>query len=108
MDTRRIKSDIKDVNSSLVRIQRSYSELIKCKEKMTSYLCEPTTARLFEKREELQIKMKTLMQGHLDLLRQLENKKDSLNKELSEINDQLLAVKKLEEGINSYMLAAHP
>jgi len=108
MDTKRLKNDLRDVNSSLVRIQRSYSELLKCKEKMTSYLCEPTTSNLFETRESLRSKMETLIAEHLALLHQLEHEKERFNKELGEIKDQLLAVKQLEKGISNYMLAAHP
>jgi hypothetical protein len=52
--------------------------------------------------------MEALMAGHLDLLHQLEHKKDSLTKELGEITAQLQAVKQLEKGISNYMLAAHP
>jgi hypothetical protein len=108
MDAKHLRTELKDVNSSLVRIQRSYSELVKCKEKMSSYLCEPTTSGLFETREKLKLKMEALMAGHLDLLHQLEHKKDSLTKELGEITAQLQAVKQLEKGISNYMLAAHP
>ena len=108
MKTTRIKNDLKDINTSLIRIRRSYNELMKCKEKMRSYLCEPTTANLFETREELCVRMDTLIAGHLALLYQLEHKRDNLTKELGDIKDQLLAAKQLEQGISNYMMAVHP
>ena len=107
MDTYGIETDIKDVNSSLVRIQRSFSELMQCKDKLTSYLSEPKTPELFETRENLVNKMEVLLNGHLDLLSKLEHKKDNLNKELNRVKSQLLEVRKLEQGISTYMVAAH-
>ncbi len=107
MDTKRSEMDMKDVGSTLLHVQRSLSELKLFKEKMKSYLCEPTTAHLFETKERIQQRINEHISVHLTLLCRLEHKKNILNKELKRIQNQLLESKELEKGIHSYMLAVH-
>ncbi len=108
MNTQRITTDIKNVGSTILHIQRSLSELLQFKDKMKSYLCEPTTAQLFETKQLLQDRISGHIAIHENELRKMEHKKNILNEELYRIQEQLEASKELEKGISSYILAVHP
>lgn len=108
MNTQGIATDIKNVGSTILHIQRSLSELQQFKNKMKSYLCEPTTVQLFETKQLLQDRINGHIAIHKNELRKMEHKKDILKEELYRIQNQIEASKELEKGISSYMLAVHP
>lgn len=103
METLKKNDALKELNTYLVRIERSYRNLLQFKEQLSSYLCEPYTADQYEEREEIQKKMDKLTKGHLALLEIYHKKKSNLSNHLANINDQLREAKVLEEGIMHYM-----
>lgn len=108
MNKQRITSDIKNVGSTILHIQRSLSELKQFKEKMKSYLCEPNTAELFEIKELLENRINGHIAIHEAEIQKMEHKKHILKEELNRIQEQIDASKELEKGISSYMMAVHP
>ncbi|WP_281540280.1 hypothetical protein [Maribacter aestuarii] len=103
METSNKSDGLKEVNAYLVRIERSYRNLLQFKEQLSSYLFEPCTVDQYKEREELKKKIAKLSKGHLALLEIYRNNKNSLNQHLSNINEQLKEAKRLEEGIMNYM-----
>ncbi|MGB3149968.1 MAG: hypothetical protein WBB27_04845 [Maribacter sp.] len=104
METSKNNYDLKDIDAYLLRIERSYRNLLQFKEKMNSYLCEPCTANQYEAREKIHQKMIKLTQGHLELMKIFRNKRNDLSNELMTIRNHLNEVRRLEEGICNYML----
>lgn len=103
MDTLKENDGHKELNTYLVRIERSYRNLLQFREQLSSYLCEPCTVDQYEEREEIQQKMDKLTKGHLALIEMYQKKKNSLSQHLTNINNQLREAKVLEEGIMHYM-----
>ena len=103
METSNKNDGLKEINTYLVRIERSYRNLLQFKEQLSSYLCEPCTVDQYEEREEIKKKMDKLTKGHLALLEIYRKKKNNLSNHLANITEQLREAQILEEGITHYM-----
>ncbi len=103
MEAVKQQSELKEINTYLPRIERSYRNLLQFKEQLNSYLCEPCTMVQYEAREKIQTNIDRLEKGHLALLNIYRNKRISFNNVLQTISDQLMEAKRLEEGVNNYI-----
>lgn len=97
-------SKITNFSKSILRIERSYKDLLQFKTKLNSYLCEPTTYKQYKSREELSEKINNQIECHLELLDSLKTS-HLITKPETRITDSLQEAKLVEEGVSNYILA---
>ncbi|WP_157491563.1 hypothetical protein [Maribacter thermophilus] len=96
-----------DKKACFVWIDRSYKGLQSIKQKLDSYLFEPTTYSQYEEKEQITAKMEAVEEGHLELLTLLKSGKNILKDHLTKVRHQLKEAKRLEESINRYIMMTH-
>ncbi|ASV32080.1 hypothetical protein [Maribacter cobaltidurans] len=109
MTTEKTKSpnNVLDSNSCLVWLDRSYKDLLQWKRKLESYLFEPTTQRQFEIKQQLSEKMEALVRRHKELVQLARSGKTLIGKQVDLIKNYLVETKKLEDGVQEYMVMLH-
>lgn len=96
-----------DKKACFLWMDRSYKGLQSIKQKLDSYLFEPTTYSQYEEKEQITAKMEAVEEGHLELLTLLKSGKNILKDHLTKVRYQLKEAKTLEESINRYITMTH-
>lgn len=104
MENTKTESKITNFSKGILRIERSYKDLLQFKVKLNSYLCEPTTYKQYKSREELSEKINNQIKSHQELLDSLKTS-HFITKPETQINDRLQEAKLVEERVNDYILA---
>lgn len=104
MESTKTESEITNFSKGILRIERSYKDLLQFKVKLNSYLCEPTTYKQYKRREELSEIINNQIKNHQELLDSLKTSR-SITKPEMQINDRLKEVKLVEERVSDYILA---
>jgi len=104
MENTKTAGKITNFSKGILRIERSYKDLLQFKTKLNSYLCEPTTYKQYKSREELSEKINNLIKSHQELLDYLKNNNFATQPD-TRINDSLQEAKLVEERVGNYILS---
>ncbi|RKR13221.1 hypothetical protein CLV91_1936 [Maribacter vaceletii] len=95
-----------EIGDSLVRVERSYRNIVHLKSKLTSYSYEPRTYKLFEELEDLKLHLELLHLSHLELIDTLKNPINFVEARLQQVNELLDKSIVVEEGVANYISSA--
>ncbi|MFX0556935.1 hypothetical protein ACOCEA_09055 [Maribacter sp. CXY002] len=104
MESTRAEVKITDLNTSALRVERSYNNLLQFKTKLNSYLYEPTTYKQYTMREELARGVNNQLKVHLELLNTIKAG-ELVSETIVIIKSQLRTAKMLEDGITKYIMS---
>lgn len=103
MNTTKISTEKKDVQSYVYRIERSYSNLLRYREEMNSYTNEPRTYDWYKTKAIIKDTIVLILQGHMDTLALLWTKKNNTSYMFSLAQQQLTAAEGVEQKITDYI-----
>ncbi len=95
-----------EVGNSLVRIERSYRNIVLLKNQLCSYSCEPKTYKLFEEFEDLKLQLELLRLSHLKLIESLKSPVTFIESKQQQVDELINKTIALEQGVVVYIKLA--
>ncbi|WP_299433020.1 hypothetical protein [uncultured Maribacter sp.] len=92
-----------EIGNCLIRMERSYRDVMLLKNSLCSYSCEPQTYKLFEEFEDLKLNLELLRISHLKLIDALRPSVNFVELKLQQVNDIVNKTISLKEEVHNYI-----
>ncbi|WP_298486136.1 hypothetical protein [uncultured Maribacter sp.] len=92
-----------EIGNCLIKMERSYRDVMLLKNSLCSYSCEPQTYKLFEKFEDLKLNLELLRMAHLKLIDTLRLSVNFVELKLQQVNDIVNKTISLKEEVYNYI-----
>ncbi len=93
----------RDRNACTLRLERISRDLLQLRYKLSSYTCEPRTYNLYERIEDLRIRLENLRSANLEILTSLKEHRQTIEDNVERVKEQYREFRELEKGIADYM-----
>ncbi|QLG46948.1 hypothetical protein [Costertonia aggregata] len=92
----------------VLKLERCNQDLLKLREKLCSYVCEPTTYNLFERIEILRNRLETMRDSNLNIMEGIKKDADVLYAYFAKAEQNLSDFNSLYKAIENYVSSARP
>ncbi|WP_298475622.1 hypothetical protein [uncultured Maribacter sp.] len=104
--TQEIDKNTLQIENAVVRIDRSYKNILQLKNKLNSYSYEPRTYSLYQQLEELKLKLELISVSHLKLMNTLKKPVHFIESQIQLVKENLEAVHVIEQDVSDYISLA--
>ncbi len=92
-----------DSNTAMLRLERNNQNLSFLREKLSSYVCEPRTLKLFERKEMLKDRLEGMCSSNQELINSLKKRTMLFTDPMEIIREQRQALLELEQNVLDYI-----
>lgn len=89
-------------NSYIVNLERFMKDLLQYDGLLNSYICEPQTKELFEKKDALKFQLKSLEKTNSEIINAIRKNKENGELQIDRINKQFEMLEKLQVDLKAY------
>lgn len=101
-----VKTNKIELNNAAVHLERSYQNIVQLKKKLCSYSYEPRTYDLYEKLDDLKLRLELTAVSHENMMDSLKKPVHFIEVQEQQVQEKLAQVRKLEQGVLEYMSLA--
>ncbi|WP_291869547.1 hypothetical protein [Maribacter sp.] len=95
-----------EITDALMRLERSYKNILELKTRLNSYSCEPRTYNLFEQLEDLKLSIELIAISHIKLMTALKSPAHFVEVQLQQVKEQIKDALILENRVSDYICLA--